>query len=123
MLDKKIVGIIVIVVVFVLWYFLLFTHFNGRIHKLSQDVERLKRIKNSDIPQLQSKIRREKRLLNSYASILPLKNEVPALLTNICLVVKNCDVNLFSFNPQKEEDKVLIFFLSIRKKRKIKTCM
>ncbi|MCD6133523.1 MAG: type 4a pilus biogenesis protein PilO [Deltaproteobacteria bacterium] len=114
MLDKKIVGIIVIVVVFVLWYFLLFTHFNGRIHKLSQDVERLKRIKNSDIPQLQSKIRREKRLLNSYASILPLKNEVPALLTNICLVVKNCDVNLFSFNPQKEEDKDMYVSVPVR---------
>lgn len=114
--NKKVIGIIVIIVVFVLWYFLLFTRFSGQIHELSADVNRLKKIENSDIPQLQSKIKREKQLLNKYASILPVKRGVPSLLTNICVVVKNCDVNLFSFNPRKEEDKGFYIGVPVRLK-------
>jgi len=106
--------IVVAMVIFILWYFLLFTRFSGQISELSAEVIRLNGIKNNDIPRLEKKLKREQHLLNSYVSILPKRNEVPTLLTNICLVVKNCDVNLFSFNPQKEEDRGLYISVPVR---------
>ncbi len=112
--NRNIVIVVAIVIIFILWYFLLFARFSGQISELSAEVIRLNGIKNNDIPRLEKKLKREQHLLNSYASILPKKKEVPALLTKICLVVKNCDVNLLSFNPQNEEIKEICVNVPVR---------